>query len=211
MSNTKAIINFNNYKAAALSVAAEVIHEEMSDHAATFDSPPVSMATFASKITEYETKLALRASRATSDVIAFRDAREKLESLLTELGQYVNQKCGGNAVLVNSSGFPSYTTAHTPDFSPPAAPANLRLRHGTLIGSVVARFKPSRQKATNEVQVNTGDPNIEANWSLKGLFQNGRADLTGLTPGALTWVRVRTIGMKGVMGAWSDPAQIRVI
>ena len=35
--------------------------------------------------------------------------------------------------------------------------------------------------------------------------------LTGLTPGLLLWVRVRTVGLKGVMGAWSDPAQIRVL
>jgi hypothetical protein len=28
-------------------------------------------------------------------------------------------------------------------------------------------------------------------------------------PGGLLSVRVRTVGLKGVMGAWSDPAQIR--
>ena len=28
--------------------------------------------------------------------------------------------------------------------------------------------------------------------------------------GTLVWVRVRTVGLKGVMGAWSDPGQIRV-
>jgi hypothetical protein len=25
------------------------------------------------------------------------------------------------------------------------------------------------------------------------------------------WIRVRTCGLQGVMGAWSDPAQIRVV
>jgi hypothetical protein len=27
----------------------------------------------------------------------------------------------------------------------------------------------------------------------------------------VVWVRVRTVGLRGVMGAWSDPAQLRVL
>ena len=49
------------------------------------------------------------------------------------------------------------------------------------------------------------------NWSTKGLYQGGRAEMDGFTPGGIVWVRVRTVGLKGVMGAWSDPAQIRVL
>ena len=45
----------------------------------------------------------------------------------------------------------------------------------------------------------------------KGLFQGGHAEIDGLTPGGIVWVRVRTVGLRGVMGAWSDPAQIRVL
>ncbi len=44
-----------------------------------------------------------------------------------------------------------------------------------------------------------------------GLFSGGTALLTGFTPGTTVWVRVRTAGIKGVMGAWSDPAKIMVI
>jgi hypothetical protein len=28
---------------------------------------------------------------------------------------------------------------------------------------------------------------------------------------AIIWVRVRTVGLKGVMGAWSDPAKLMVV
>jgi hypothetical protein len=52
---------------------------------------------------------------------------------------------------------------------------------------------------------------VEANWHTKGMFQGGRAEMSGFTPGVIVWVRVRTVGLKGVMGAWSDPAQIRVM
>ena len=52
---------------------------------------------------------------------------------------------------------------------------------------------------------------VEADWHVKGMFQGGRAELSGFTPGGGVWVRVRTVGLKGVMAAWSDPAQIRVL
>ncbi|MCA9449994.1 MAG: hypothetical protein KC931_22930, partial [Candidatus Omnitrophica bacterium] len=63
----------------------------------------------------------------------------------------------------------------------------------------------------NEVQVATGDPSEESAWETWGYFPGGRAELTGLPSGALIWVRVRSVGLKGVMGAWCDPAQIRVL
>jgi hypothetical protein len=63
----------------------------------------------------------------------------------------------------------------------------------------------------NEVHTTTADPNDEASWTQYGIFHGNKAVLTGLTPGLLFWVRVRTVGLKGVMGAWSDPAQIRVL
>ena len=39
--------------------------------------------------------------------------------------------------------------------------------------------------------------------------QRRQGDLSGFTPGTAIGVRVRTVGLKGVMGAWSDLAQIR--
>ena len=127
------------------------------------------------------------------------------------LGNYVNSVAKGDPVTVEKSGFPSYETTRTPDTSPPAAPTNLRLRQGDLSGGILARYKPDRQQSTNEVQTTTGDPNNETSWQTKGMFQGGRAELNGFTPGTVVWVRVRTVGLKGVMGAWSDPAQIRVL
>jgi hypothetical protein len=39
----------------------------------------------------------------------------------------------------------------------------------------------------------------------------GKANLGGFTPGTVIWVRVRTVGLKGVMGAWSGPAKLIVV
>lgn len=211
MNNTKAIIDFSPYTAAELGPIAQNIHDEMTAHAATFAAPPVTMTALQTLITTYDETLVDRASRASAAVLAFNQARAALEQGLGTLGNYVNSVANGDPMIVGESGFPSYQTGHAADTSPPEAPADLRLRHGDVNGTIRARYKPDRPNSTNEVQINTGDPNNAADWRTAGIFQGGRADLTGLTPGVVVWVRVRTVGRKGVMGAWSDPAQIRVL
>ena len=183
----------------------------MTLNAASFPALPVTLVTLGGQIEAYDEKLAARASRAKLDIIAYNEARVVLEETLTQLGNYVNIVAKGNSMLVGLSGFPGYDTSRTPDTSPPAAPTNVRLSQGDLSGSFVARYKPERSPSVNEVQTCTGDPNNAADWHTKGMFRGGRAELDGYTPGSVVWVRVRTVGLKGVMGSWSDPAQIRVL
>jgi hypothetical protein len=38
-------------------------------------------------------------------------------------------------------------------------------------------------------------------------FAGGKATISGLTPRSTVWVRVRTVGLKGVMGAWERPRE----
>ena len=208
--NTKAITDFSNFKAGNLGPAAQHIHDQMEDNAATFTAPTVAMTALATLITDYLAKLAAKASRAKADVIAFADAREALETALARLGNYVNDVAQGDAAIVEQSGFPSYTTARPALAGAPAAPTNLRLSRGSVTGSVLVRYKTAQTPSTNEVQINTGNPNTEADWQTKGIFKGLRAEITGLTPGTCTWVRVRSVGLKGVMGDWSDPAEIMV-
>ncbi len=211
MSTIKAIIDFSGYTAVELGPLAHTIHDKMTANVGTFTSPTVAMATLQTQITTYDTKLIARASNAKTDVIAFNAARAVLENSLGVLGNYVNGVAQGDAMMVDKSGFPSYDTARPASAGPPAAPTDLRLRQGVLPGTMVARYKPDRQNSTNDVQTNTGDPNTEADWHTKGIYQGARAEMDGFTPGGIVWVRVRTVGTKGVMGAWSDPAQIRVL
>lgn len=209
--NTKAVIDFSGYGSAELSPVAQHIHDQITANAATFPNLPFTLVAFQTLITTYDARLVARASKATADILAFNETRAELETDLGTLGNYVNSVANGDPGIVEQSGFPSYTTGGTPDTAPPAAPTDLRLRHGELSGTVTARFKPARTPSANEVQTSAGDPNDAASWQTAGIFQNGKAVLAGLTPGAVVWVRVRTAGLRGVMGAWSDPAQIRVI
>jgi len=211
MNNIKAIINFEGYSATELDPIAQVIHNKVTLNAASFVDPPFTMVSLQTLITSYDQKLVTRASRAKADIIAFNEVREELEDKLGMLGNYINGVANGDPMIVDKSGFPSYDTARVQDTTPPGAPTNLRVRHGEVSGGIVLRYKPDRSPSTNEVQANMGDPNNAAAWQTKGMFQGGRAELDEFTPGTLVWLRVRTVGLKGVMGAWSDPAQIRVV
>ncbi len=148
---------------------------------------------------------------ATADALAFAVSRAELEEHLSDVGGYVNIVANGDAVIVDKSGVPSYETARVIDTSAPAAPTDVRLRQGDLSGSAVARYKPQRPRSVNQVQTCIGDPNVEANWNDAGIFTGGKATISGITPGTVLWFRVRTVGLKGVLGAWSDPAKIMVV
>ena len=50
---TKAVIDLSGYTAAELSPAAHTIHDEMTANAATFPSPPMTMAAFATDLTDF--------------------------------------------------------------------------------------------------------------------------------------------------------------
>lgn len=211
MSKIKASIDFRPYLDAELSPIGQTIHDKLSAHADTFPTPPVAMPDLQQTLDAYAAALVAKAGRASASYAAFDAVRAQLEGLLSQLGHYVNHVAQGDAMIVEKSGFPSYSTARPPDFSAPAAPENVRLSHGVASGTIKALYRPARPRSQNEVQTCTGDPGVQENWSQFGFFSGGRAELTGLTPGMYVWVRIRTAGLRGVMGAWSDPAKIMVI
>lgn len=211
MSKLKAILDVSTYPGPELASVAQTIHDDTTAAAATFTAPPVAMPALQTLINTFTAARAKKASGATADTIAFNIARHDLESALGDLGSYVNIVAKGVPAIVTASGLPSYDTARTTDTSPPAAPQNVVLRQGDLSGSFVARYTPDRQRSMNEMQTNAGDPNNEADWKHAGMFSGGKATVSGIAPGATVWVRLRSAGLKGVMGAWSDPAKIMVV
>lgn len=207
----KASVDFSNYTGAGLLPVARAILVKMTENAATFPAPPVAMTALETLLTTFERTLAAKASRATADIIAWQKTRQELEAALRLLGNYVNYVANGDPGLVVASGFPSYATRRTPDTSPPPAPLDVRLSHGTVSGTCDVRHRPGRANSRNEIQVTTGDPNVEAGWRTVGIFSGGKATFGGIVPGTAIWVRIRTAGLKGVMGVWSDPARIIVV
>ena len=211
MNNRKAIVDFTGFSDGDLGSLAQTVHDRFDANPTVFTTPPIPLATFQTQITDYQTKLQAKTSGAIADINAFDDARVELENSLKRFANTVNSTALGNGTIVDLSGIPSYDTSHPADLTPPAAPENLRLTHGELSGVIIVRYKAEHSPSSNEIQINLGDPNNEATWVQKLLVRGGKGELTGFAPGIVVWVRVRTMGLKGVMGVWSDPAQIRTL
>ena len=209
MSSTKATIDFTGYTDIALPPIAQNVLDKLFGNV-HFPTPPIMQGTLQTKLTDYSTALANKSSRATADIIAFNIIRHDLEGMLADLAGSVNTVAKGDLTIVESSGFPYYDTAHPAQSGPPAAPSNVTLRHGDLSGTVDVRCHPDRARSANEAQTCTGDPNLEANWKYAAIFTGGKVTLGSLTPATTIWIRLRTSGVKGVLGAWSDPAKIIV-
>ncbi len=119
------------------------------------------------------------------------------------LGDYVQNASGGDAVKIESAGM---------DVRAAAAPVamtkvlDLAVSEGDNPGSLDAMWKPVRGARSYEIQVNTVNPDVEANWSFKKSTSKSSDTVAGLTSGAKAWVRVRAIGGHDDAGPYSDPA-----
>jgi len=211
MSKTKAVIDYTRYEDSALGTLAQIVHDMFEENAATFTAPPKALTLFQTQITSYKAKLQAKESGSITDINAFNDARAEMNATMAAFGNYVNSVAAGNPTIVGLSGMPFYGTTRQPDNTPPNAPQNLRLRHDELPGAIIALYSPERSPSVNEVQTCTGDPGVEANWTTRGMFKGGRAELDGFPPGIIVYARVRTVGKKAVMGPWSDIANIRTL
>lgn len=209
MNTYKVIVNYSDNTNSSLSVTAQTCYQAMNAAATTFVSPPITMVDFLAKITIYDQKLVARQSRSLQDVAALRLAREEMLLILRSLANYVNAVADGRLEVLLLAGLPFYNTRNGPLPNPPPAPTNLRLRQGIAPGSIVARFKPAKSNAPNQVEVNLGDPNVASQWEARGTFPNGIARLSGFASGIVVRVRVRTLGPSSEPGAWSSEADIR--
>jgi hypothetical protein len=207
----KARVNFSGEPDGNLSGPSKNIHTKMDANAATFAGPPLTMAEFLAFIDAWDLALQKAEDRSRDHITAKNNARTDMEDALRRLGGYVNTIAQGDLATIELSGFPSYDTNHSQTGGGVAfVPQNVRLERTPVSGAVTVKWQGDGSRAVYEVQINTSDPNVAANWSYKGSFTGGRADLSGFTPGATLWVRVRKIGTKGETGGWSDPASIMV-
>lgn len=138
--------------------------------------------------------------------------RAALATAIAQLGYYVQQVAMDNEALLASSGYPlRQPISRSKVLEAPAAPTGLSLTRGNLSGSAILRATRMPDAGSYDVQITSGDPTVETNWTSAGSFKNsGRIELTGLAT-LKTWsARMRALGTAGP-GAWSGPVSLLVI
>jgi hypothetical protein len=207
----KARVDYSKDPDGALSGPAHNIHDKLVLNAASFPALPITIAAFLALITTWDTALGESLKGGSDRTTIKNDARDALENALFKLGTYVNLVADGNKATIDLSGFDSYNTTHAVGGGGVSfVPQNVRWEDGNVAGAATLRWKGDGKGSLYEVQTCTADPTVEANWTYRGSFSGGRAELSGFTPGTIIWGRVRKIGTGGEVGGWSDPAQIRV-
>lgn len=171
-----------------------------------FTTPNPALAALTTQKTTTQTKIntydSMLASLATA--LADRDVEiANLRSLLTQLGAYVENVSGGDAVKIASAGM-GVRSPRTP-VGPMPRVLDLLLSEGDHVGFLDAMWKPIYGARSYEVQI-SADPMSESTWTFKMSSTKSSATLTGLTSGSKVWVRVRAIGADPLPGDWSDPA-----
>jgi len=202
---SKVKLALSSYNPDGLVAFANTVKTAMTGNA-NFTTPNPTLTAFETLITAASGKIAAynSALAAAETALADRDAAlAALRAGFSQLGDYVQNASAGDAVKIESAGM-SVRSAGTPTSMTQVA--DLALTAGDSPGSVDAMWKPVAGARSYECQVNSADPNVEANWSFKQSTSKSSVTLIGLTSGAKLWVRVRAIGTNDQAGAYSDPA-----
>jgi hypothetical protein len=207
----KAVIDYSGMPDGLLLTTAKTLHSMMGTNAATFPNPPGGLAALLAKINAFDQGIQNAALGGVDRTAIKNAAREDLLDTMGDYGNYVNSVAKGDPTIIDLSGLPRYSTQHAEGGGPVTfVPQNARIERGNVSGAIVVRWKGDGSKSMYEVQICTGDPMVEANWTYRGSFTGGRAELDGFNPGTTLWARVRKIGTGGRTGGWSDPAKLMV-
>lgn len=90
------------------------------------------------------------------------------------------------------------------------APTSVAVKHGPDSGSVVVSYDQVPYAGSYEIQVCTGDPNVETSWQPGKQYSNRRVTLQGLEPASMIYIRVRCHGT-GEPGPYSNNVNIIVL
>jgi hypothetical protein len=151
-------------------------------------------------------------SRDTHKIAARRKSREVLEDILTRMAAYVEFAAQGNVEALASAGFELRR-----DGGPSGAgntllpaPADFRVAHGDVSGSVLLHVAKLAGAASYAIQKAEGDPKVEANWQhAPTSATSARMTVSSLVPGRVYWFRVCGINSAGY-GHWTEPMSLMV-
>jgi hypothetical protein len=157
--------------------------DRMTDSAATYPTPPVTMANLQTARNDFTAKIAAAKAGGPADTAAKNNSRQELLGMLRQLVSYVQINCTNRAQ------------------SPLDQPQGLVIKNGAS-GQLVASVSPVKNTSMYEgrAKAPTGD------W-LPSVFTGDSQHITfdAPTPGTNYFVQVRALGGLTGQSDWSDP------
>ena len=205
----KLIISFEALPQPEFLAKGELINNSLASNSNFMGPWPAPLSGPASLTTLYTAYQTAYNNAATGDTVklAQRDAaRLALTSYLKKLAPYLELVANGDVSKLLTSGYSlRKDNAHTGGGAVPPVPSDFKVIRG-VGGQLIAKARKIRGVDAYEPQINTGNPNVEADWhSLPVMTSCAKIKIDGLTPLTKVWVRVRGVNSQG-SGPWTDPA-----
>jgi hypothetical protein len=211
MSQVRATTKFNAYTFNALANYGGAVYAAMLAAAATFPTPPITLANFLIDLTNYGTLITLwgpvgcRGSHA--DYLNLVAGRALIEQDMRLLQNYVNQIANGDAPTVALSGFTG-TNPHTV-IGVLNAPQNFRqlVTRNTLPGQAILKWKKPTNIGFGKVPSYIVEVFTGGNWVQVAISTSTKATITSNVGGNPSTVRVTGINDAG-NGASTAPITV---
>ncbi len=170
-----------------------------------FPTPEPPLATLTAHLTAFTQAASAARDGGRAETAAKNAARAIVEEDYRKLGQYIDDTATTLEQFLTSK-YPLQKERAPVGIQP--APANLRLKHGKVSGSLDAICDVNEHRVMYEWQTATGQTPGE--WTTQPTTNSARTGFSGFTPG--TWVNVRArIRVPAGAGDWTNPAQIMMI
>jgi hypothetical protein len=187
--------------------AVKTVKTKMTENAAIFTNPPITMTALGTLITTAEDGIAAyeAGAAATKLLLTQRDAgvAAMCAGAMQELS-YVDSKAAGNAVMIEQAGMAVRSTnAH---IGPMPKVQGLKLSISDRPGDTDWMCGPVNGVSVYLLQTNRVNPDTEAEWKYADSSTKSSGTLKGNAPGKI-WVRVAAKGADDQPGPWSDPAE----
>ena len=205
----KLIIKFEILPLPEFLAKAELINNSLASNSnfmGPWPAPLSGPASLTTLFTAFQTAFN-NASTGDAVKVALRDAaRLALTTYLKKLAPYLELTANGDVSKLLTSGYSlRKDTAHTGGGAVPPVPSDFKVVRG-VSGQLIAKARKIRGVNAYEPQINSGDPNVEADWHpLPVATSCAKIKIDGLTPLTKVWVRVRGVNSQGP-GPGTDPA-----
>lgn len=203
----KLIIAFEKLSEPAFDAKAEHIYTSLNGNA-NFPLPwPAYVPQLADILTakgNYHTQFEAAQTGDKTKIAARDAARAVLTGQLKKLAPYLELVANGDVAKLETTGYDlRHDIIKSHAEHPLAAPANFTFERGAVSGTMIASADSLAGAGSYELNICTGDPAVEANWSDKGTFLHDSEITTdGYTPGKIYYARLRGIGSNGP-GVWA--------
>ncbi len=178
---------------------------------ALFTNPDPTLASLkatADALTTATTKAAEARAKAQIATMEQDAAEDALDTVLTQLGTYVEGATKGNEAGILSAGMAVKAAANAS--GPLPAPGPVSASTGDAPGEIDLLWPRIPGAKSFVIQYATDPSATDADWKFGGTSTKSSATVTSLAPGARLWFRIAATGTSG-QSPWSSPVTARAI